>query len=181
MTTDEQLVALVQQGRKEWYGMLIERYQDKMFRYSKRFLSDAEDLKDIVQTVFIKAYTNIQSFNLEMRFSPWLYRIAHNELVNALRKRKREPFFSFDVDTFLPHPVALEESDKESLDEETKQAMEQSLEKLEPKYREPIVLFFYEELSYKEIADVLHVPIATVGVRISRGKKILKEMYQKLA
>jgi RNA polymerase sigma-70 factor (ECF subfamily) len=180
MTTDEQLVALVQQGQKEWYGTLIERYEAKMFRYGKRFLSDAEDLNDIVQTVFVKAYINIKSFNLEMRFSPWLYRIAHNELVNALKKKKREPFFSFDVDTFLPHPVASEESDKESLDEDTKQMMDQFLEKLESKYREPLILFYYEELSYKEISEILHIPVSTVGVRISRGKKVLRDMYDEL-
>jgi RNA polymerase sigma factor (sigma-70 family) len=101
--TDEEIAREVQQGKTESLGVLIERYEPKLSRYAKKFLSDPEDGKDVIQDVFIKAYTNIKQFNVDKKFSSWIYRIAHNELVNAIKKKNREPITSFDFDTILPH------------------------------------------------------------------------------
>lgn len=76
--TDEELASLIQSGKVEFFGTLIVRYDAKMKRYSRKFLSDQEDTKDVVQEIFIKAYVNIQSFDAKRKFSSWLYRIAHN-------------------------------------------------------------------------------------------------------
>ncbi len=84
LLSDEQLAVLVQNGDKEKFGVLMERYQGKLFRYGKKFLSNEDNIEDVVQDVFIKTYQNIQSFDSTQRFSPWIYRIAHNTYVNAL-------------------------------------------------------------------------------------------------
>ena len=81
---DENLVELVQKGDIEMFGSLVERYEQKMLRYAGRFLFDHDNAQDAVQEVFIKAYTNIASFDLTKRFSPWLYRIAHNYFINEI-------------------------------------------------------------------------------------------------
>jgi RNA polymerase sigma-70 factor (ECF subfamily) len=172
--TDEEVAGRVQDGNVELYEILMQRYEAKLSRYARKFLSNREDIEDVIQQVFIKTYSNIQSFNVSMRFSPWIYRIAHNELVNALKKKKNAALPFFDADTIFPHPVANENPSSDSEKRELAELMAQCLDKLDIKYREPLILYFLEELSYKEISDILQIPIATVGVRINRAKEKLK-------
>ena len=86
----------------------MQRYEAKLARYAKKFLTHPDDCQDVVQEVFIKAYTNIKSFDHSRRFSPWIYRIAHNEFINTIRKKQREPVSFFDTDIVFPHPAAKE-------------------------------------------------------------------------
>ena len=110
--TDESIAVRVQGGDSEAFGELIERYQAKLSRYARKFLLDPDDAADIVQDIFIKSYQNIQSFDASRRFSPWIYRIAHNEFVNALKKRQsRRTVFTIDFDTLFPHLVAPDTAD----------------------------------------------------------------------
>lgn len=177
--SDEEIASQVQQGNTESFGVLVERYKTKITRYARRFLSNNQDIEDLVQDVFIKAYENIRSFNIKMKFSPWLYRIAHNEFVNALRKKSRLPLYFFDFDALLPHSLAKETADDKANEREIKNMLDKWLNKLSPKYREPLVLYYFEELGYQEIAEVLHIPVSTVGVRLNRGKDILKKYLKK--
>ena len=177
--TDEDLVLRVKSGGIEAFGFLVERYENKMKRYARKFLFGYADIEDTVQKVFIKAYVNIQSFDTSRKFSSWLYRIAHNEFINAIKKKKREPLSLFNPDVIFPHPISKDRPDDFFEQKETKEMVKRSLSKLKPKMREVIVLYYYENLSYKEIADILHIPVSTIGVRISRAKKILKQIYGK--
>jgi RNA polymerase sigma-70 factor (ECF subfamily) len=176
--TDEEIAKEVQCGNVEAFGALVERYEERMVRYARRFLLNREDTQDLVQEVFIKAFRNMQSFNAALRFSPWLYRIAHNEFVSAIRKRSREPLQFFDLDVLFPHPAARETANEDTERREVREALERSLARIDPKYREPLVLYYFEEMSYQEIADILRLPVSTVGVRLSRGKAALKNIYQ---
>ena len=178
--SDEELVNLVQGGDQAAFGHLVERYGDKITRYARRFLFGYEDAEDLVQQVFIKAYINIQSFDIKKKFSPWLYRIAHNEFLNAIKRKRKEALPFFDPDTLFPHPAAAETTDHDVLKAELKEALEASLDKLSAKYRETLVLYFYEDLTYDQIADVLQIPIATVGVRLRRGKEKLRILYDQI-
>ncbi|HEX3099738.1 MAG TPA: sigma-70 family RNA polymerase sigma factor [Patescibacteria group bacterium] len=178
--TDEAITRQVQQGDTHAFGVLVERYQDKLQRYAKRFLFGHEDSQDIVQDVFLKAYSNLQSFDPTLKFSPWIYRIAHNEFINAIRKKGREPLSFFDPDTLFPHPIAKERADTEVKDNELRAMLDSCLEKLDLKYREPLVLYYYEDMDYQSISEILHVPVSTVGVRLSRGKTALQKVYTDL-
>jgi RNA polymerase sigma-70 factor (ECF subfamily) len=173
--SDEALAKIICSGEKERFGELIDRYEPKLTRYVKRFTQHTDDVTDIVQTIFIKAYTHLQSFDQARSFNSWVYRIAHNESVNYLKKRGGEKVSFMDFDTFFPHPFAPETSDKDALDAEAKEVLDKSLQKISPKYREVLILYYYEELSYQEIADILHIPTSTVGVRIRRGKESLQK------
>ncbi len=175
--TDEDIAKKVQSGDIEAFGQLVERYEAKMQRYIKRFLYSYEDAQDTVQDVFIKAYTNIQSFNAARKFSPWLYRIAHNTSINLIKKRGKEALPFFDPDTLFPHPIAKQKTDDAWNEQELKAAIDSYLDKLKPNYREPLILYYFEDMDYKGISDVLHIPVSTVGVRINRAKKKLKELY----
>ena len=172
--TDEEIVGAVQQGETEAFGVLIERYEPKILRYGRRFLYQYEDVEDAVQDTFLKAYTNIQGFKVDMRFSPWIYRIAHNTFINLIKKRGREPVTFFDPDTLLGAAIAKENPEKELLKKELGVEVEEAVHKLPLKYREPIILYFYEEKDYKDISDIMHIPTSTVGVRIKRAKEKLK-------
>ena len=178
--SDEEIIDLIQKGNVDSFGILINRYKAKMMRYARKFLSDAEDISDIVQEVFIKVYINIQSFDISRKFSPWLYRIAHNELVNALKKRKKNTLPLFDLDTFLPNSLK-DDSFRDDIDnDDMKRMIDKCLDQLKSKYREPIILYYLEELTYKEIAEVMRIPVSTVGIRIKRAKEKMKSIFKKL-
>ena len=86
---DEKIAQLVQAGDVELFGVLVDRYEKKIKNYGRKFLKNKVDIEDTTQDVFLKAYKNIQGFDTGRKFSPWLYRIAHNELVNRLKKNKK--------------------------------------------------------------------------------------------
>ncbi len=176
--TDEEIAKQAQLGDIESFGLLVERYGPKIARYAKKFIFNNEDAKDIVQEAFIKAYTNIQSFDASRSFSAWMYAIAHNEFINAIKKKSKMPVFFFDFDAIFPHPISLETADRNVNNAELRRMLDMCLDKLDPKYREPLILYYFEEMDYKEIAEILAVPISTVGVRIARGKLILKKIFK---
>ena len=173
--SDEELALLVQGKNMEAFGVLMSRYRPKLMRYGSRFLAREEQVEDAVQEVFIKAYQNILSFDATRPFSPWIYRIAHNAFINALRALKREPVIFLDFDTLLAHPSY----ERDPADEEERATLRAQLDvglaQLSPKYREILVLYYLEDLSYPEIADVLEVPIGTVGIRLKRAREALKK------
>lgn len=177
--SDEDLARAVQRGDTEAFGTLVERYEGKLKRYGTKFLSDSDDIADLVQDAFIRAYQNIRSFDASLRFSPWMYRIAHNEFVSALRKRSRSPVTFLDFDALVAHPAYDDPAPREREQKEMRQMIDAGLERISAKYREALVLYYLEELSYKEIADVLQVPVSTVGIRLKRGKDALRAAYQK--
>jgi RNA polymerase sigma-70 factor, ECF subfamily len=174
--TDEEVAKLIQDGNSELFGLLMERYQQKMTRYARKFLFEGEDINDLVQEIFIKAYANIKSFDVDRKFSSWLYRIAHNEFINAMKKKMRTRLMTIDFDTVLPHLHAKEKTDDDLHRKELQGLLDRSLDKLNPRYREPLVLFYIEEMDYKEIAEILKIPISTVGIRLKRGKEQLKKI-----
>lgn len=173
--TDEQLALLVQQGDKEKFGLLMDRYKGKLSRYGRRFLSNPDNIEDVVQEVFIKTYENIQSFNTGQRFSPWIYRIAHNTYVNALKKMSRGPLYFFDFDLLVPHLTYEDPNVKRREQTEILELLDKSLSKLNSNYREIITLYYQEDLSYQEIAEVLRIPLGTVGIRLKRAKEALRQ------
>ncbi|MDD5318320.1 MAG: RNA polymerase sigma factor [Candidatus Pacebacteria bacterium] len=178
--SDEEVALQVQRGQTWLFSVLIGRYEAKMIRYAQRFLFGYDDVQDLVQEVFIKAYTNIKSFDATRKFSPWLYRIAHNEFINAIKKRGKEPVTFFDPDTLFPHPV-YEGGEKDTLDDmQVKKMLEISLDRLDPKYREPLVLYYYEEADYQAISDIMRIPISTVGIRLKRGREALKKIVDEV-
>ena len=181
-STDEILAARAQEGDLHAFGELVGRYTDKIRRYGMRYFGDADDREDHVQKVFIKAYTNLQSFDTKRRFSPWIYRIAHNEFVNVIKRRSRykiQSLFDFDLDVLLPQGKFQESVEDTYSKQELRESLEASMDELDRKYKDPLVLYYFEELSYEEIANILEIPKSTVGVRLRRGRDKLKTLIEK--
>jgi RNA polymerase sigma-70 factor (ECF subfamily) len=172
--SDEHVAARVQSSDVDAFGTLVDRYEGKLRRYGRKFIARDEDIEDVIQDVFISAYQNIQSFDTSLRFSPWIYRIAHNAFVNALRKSGRIAF-SYDFDVLLSHTVYEDPAESERDLKDMRALLDRGLEKMQPKYREILILHYYEEMPYKDIADVLEIPMGTVSIRLKRAKEALKE------
>ncbi|HVV15066.1 MAG TPA: RNA polymerase sigma factor [Candidatus Paceibacterota bacterium] len=178
--TDEELAARVQKGDKEVFGALMERYEEKLLRYGRKFLARSEDIEDIVQDVFVSAYQNIRDFDVSQRFSPWVYRIAHNAFVNALKRNSYNPLTLVDFDTLVSHTAYEDPAPGEREQKELRRMIDRGLGELQPKYREVLILHYLEDMQYKEIADILQIPAGTVGIRIKRGKEALRAAYEKM-
>lgn len=171
--TDEQLVLAVLNKNQELYSEIIKRYQLKLSHYLRKFIYNPDELEDVLQVVFIKAYKNLYSFNVKKKFSSWIYRISHNEALNHLKKYAKERIPLEDIEyKLIDEKIDLnKEIDRKLL----KTEVEELLSILKLKYREPLILYFFEQKSYQEISDILHMPISTVGTLISRAKKTLKD------
>jgi len=172
--TDEQLAAKLQEGDHEAFGLIIDKYESAIVRYANRLVNDHDIAEDVAQEAFIKTYRDIQSFDTKRKFSSWLYRIAHNEAIDYIRKNKR--IVGLDEAIEVASEIDLHKTAQKNLDKSgTKDKLEKAINKISSKYREAVILRFYEEKEYEEIAEILHVPIGTVGTYISRAKKELKE------
>lgn len=171
--TDEEVVEYVRTKDKESYAEIVLRYQNKLMRYSNSLVHDEQKSVDIVQDAFIKAFINLNSFNSKKKFSTWMYRIVHNEAINKILRYKKEVSLPDDFDIASDEDMELNFSK-----EEIKIRMSSCITKIPLIYREPLVLFFFEEKSYEEISDILRLPIGTVGTRISRAKNLLKNICQ---
>jgi RNA polymerase sigma-70 factor, ECF subfamily len=174
--SDEKIVEIVRSGNKDIYEELVLRYQSKLFRYVRYLIKDAHKAEDVVQETFIKTYINLRGFNTKRKFSSWIYRIAHNEAINAVKKNRKETFLT-EKGWFMAQPKTLKTPETELSDKETSKLIRQHLNKLPLKYKEPLTLFFLEEKSYKEISDILRLSIGGVGARINRAKIMLRNIY----
>ncbi len=157
--TDEELVALTLENQ-DLFACLVDRYSAKLTRYIMRIsASTREDAEDLLQEIFVKAYRNLNDFDQSLKFSSWIYRIAHNQVISQWRKMAARPqVIKFEADEdflkFIASDVDL------SADTERKFAAEEVrdlLEELDGKYREVLVLKFLEGKDYKEISDILQL------------------------
>lgn len=174
--SDENLAKAVQEGDLQAFDALLKRYYQKILRYGRRFLLGVQDSEDATQIIFLKAYRFIKSYNTSRKFSPWIYGIAHNEFINLGKKREKQQVEFFDDEEFFPYPAVDKSSGGDLSDLEVKGILDECLGQLAAKYREPVVLYFLEDLDYKEIAQILRLPISTVGTRIKRAKYKLRKV-----
>lgn len=172
--TDEKIVELVRNNDKDLYAHIIKRYQEKLIRYADYLINDENIAADIVQESFIKSYVYLNGFDNKKKFSSWIYRIVHNEAMNAIKKQKKHIPLYKDVD--FDSGINLEEN---LIKKELKLHTDRCLNQMQSMYREPLVLYFLEEKSYEEIGDILRIPIGTVGTRINRAKAIMQKLCQK--
>ena len=163
----------------EVFGILIDRYTPKLLRYIRRITNvSAEDAEDILQDIFIKAYQNLRGFDTSLSFSSWMYRIAHNTVISRHRKLQARPQSIYgDMATDILEKVASElQTDAAVLLAGDRQVLETAMNDLPLKYKEVLVLRYFEEYSYDEIADIIKKPPGTVATWINRAKKKLKDI-----
>lgn len=177
--TDIELVGL-SLSDPNYFLFLSKRYEEKLLRYIMRISKfSREDAEDVLQEVFIKTYYNLNGFDKELQFSSWIYRIAHNEAVSAIRKKAVRPSIALPVEDLAKFGDSFDMT-KDIDNSFDRKMIDEALSKLDEKYREVLVLRFLDEKDYTEIADILKKPVSTIGNLILRGKKLFKEEYDKL-
>lgn len=171
--TDEELVALTLENQ-DFFSCLLERYEPKLMRYVMRIsAATREDAEDLLQDIFVKVYRNLNDFDTSLKFSSWIYRIAHNQVVSNWRKTKSRPqVLKFEADEdFLKFIANDEDLARDTERKFSGEEVRKTIENLDDKYREVIVLKFLEGKDYQEISDILRKPLGTVATLINRAKK----------
>lgn len=182
--SDEKLVLLTLKNQ-DYFLFLIKRYEEKILRYIIRISGlRKEDAEDLLQEVFIKVYQNLNDFDQKLKFSSWIYRISHNVVIDNFRKNKARPEIA-DLDEDINDRIieniksdfdVTREIDRKYL----RTGMERVLKRIDNKYKEVLVLRFFEEKSYEEISDILKKPVGTVSTLINRAKKQFKNEFIKV-
>lgn len=177
--TDNELVILVRKD-PEALSYIMDRYKPKLEKYiDRRTNVNPHDREDILQDVFIKVYRNINDYDQSLIFSSWIYRITHNYIIDWHRKNKKHISISLDDDeSKLVYILEDEDSkiDSQKLaEQESLEILKRQIQKLPLDYQEIIILKFFEDKSYEEISDILKISTSSVGVKINRAKKLLKQ------
>jgi RNA polymerase sigma-70 factor (ECF subfamily) len=173
-STDEEIIEKVRTSNQDLYALIIDRYQKKLIRYVNNLIKDENKAIDVVQESFIKAYINLNSFNIEKKFSSWIYRIVHNQAINLAKKYQKETPLLENWDFESDDDIEKDFEEKEIIEK-----VERCLKNIPLLYSEPLSLYYIDEKSYEEISDILRIPMGTVATRINRAKKIMKNICQK--
>jgi len=184
--TDQQLVVRVQEGDKRAFDLLVLKYQHKVHAIVSRFVRDTDEVADVVQEAFIKAYRALPKFRGESQFYTWLYRIAVNTAKNYLVSRSRRPPGSdVDIDDAEYYSGSeylkdLGTPENQLFRDELESVIVKSIAELPEDLRTAVTLREYEGLSYEEIAEIMECPVGTVRSRIFRARESIDAVVAKL-
>jgi RNA polymerase sigma-70 factor (ECF subfamily) len=186
-TLEEDLIAVnrVLAGDKSAFEILQKRYKRIISSLIRRMVRNEDDVDDLIQETFIKAYNALSTFQSGYSFSAWLYRIASNTCIDFLRKRRfdtisiNNPMPSSDEEQTLDIHDSTYLPDVNLLNEERKKALNEAIANLPENYRKIIKLRHEEELDYNQIADILGIPLGTVKAHLFRARKILLTKLKK--
>ena len=169
---DTELINRCMQGDRKAFEVLLVRYEKPVFNAAFRMLNNSEDAKDVTQTVFLRAYENLDHFDPTFRFFSWIYRIALNESINCLNKRNR-------TEELAKEPIAETEGPDVAADSEQRsKRIQTALMSIKTEYRTVIVLKHFLDCNYVEISQILEIPEKKVKSRLYSGRQMLKIALQ---
>jgi len=175
---DDKFVEAAIRGDQAAYKQLMNKYQKPLYYHVLKMVKHHEQVEDLVQEAFMKAFNNLDSYNTNYAFSTWLYRITTNHTIDYLRKKKLQT-------TSIDEPVKTKdgemeiqisdsaETDREIIKKERKAIIHDAIKNLPEKYRNVIEMRHLEELSYQEISEQLDLPLGTVKAHIFRAREML--------
>jgi len=176
-----QLINNALAGDQKAYEMLLNRYQNGVYNMIYQMIKNREETEDLVQESFIKAFKSLESYNDSYAFSTWLYKIAFNHCIDAIRKKKLKTLP-------LDRPIQLKEGEihheirddtyspeGDFLFSERKKLIQDTINSLPERYRIAIILRHQKDHSYEEISEILKIPLGTVKARIFRAREMLKK------
>ena len=175
--SDRQLVVDTRRGDDAAYGELVRRYQNSVFNVCYRLLGERRDAEDLMQEAFLRAYQRLSSFDEQRPFGPWIRRVATNLCYNHFNK-KRPVSFELEDEFDIAENKPSKNPEKAQQSAETAEEVRAAILELPVNYRAVIELRHFQELSYKEIATTLEIPISDVKSHLFRGRKLLAERLQ---
>lgn len=180
---NEEDIATVRQilelGDKSAFSILQKKYKTVISSLIRRMIKDEDDVDDLTQETFIKAYNALSTYRFEYAFSSWIYRIASNNCIDFLRKKRfptisiSKPLDCGDEDLYLEIEDSSSIPDMQVLSDEKQKIMNDAIDALPENYRKIIIMRHYEDLDYNEISDKLSLPLGTVKAHLFRARKIL--------
>lgn len=176
---DSLLIKRALGGDQKAFLKIRQKYHETIFRLISRMVHDREEVEDLTQEAFIKAFTSLTSFDEEYAFSTWLFKIASNNSIDYIRKRKLrtfsidKPLESDDNDYSFELPDTELEPDQELIAAQRKKMLEEAMSSLPTKYRQVIIMRHVDEREYREIAKALKLPLGTVKAHIFRARELL--------
>lgn len=174
---ESHIIQEILNGKTDRYEYFLTRYGQQVFALVARIVSCQEEAEEVTQDVFLKAFQQLPSFHTKSSFSTWIYRIATNMAISAVRKRKQEVLHLDDAAyANLPDELVDEALDDES--ETRVQRLTEAISLLEPDERALITLYYQEEKSLREIAFILQISESNVKVRLYRTRKKLYQWIQ---
>ena len=174
--------ALIQQalsGDQSAFTRLRQKYHDAIYNLIYRMIREKDEVADLTQEAFIKAFASLSTFNDEYAFSTWLYKIATNNCIDHIRRKKLQtfsidkPIESKESDFSFELPDSTYEPDQDMIARQRKKLLDDAINSLPPKYRQVIIMRHQEELEYQEIAKILKLPLGTVKAHIFRAREML--------
>jgi RNA polymerase sigma-70 factor (ECF subfamily) len=182
-TEEAELIRKARQGDRRAFAALMELYRERVVRLALHRVGDMEDAQDLCQETFLRLHRALGSYEPDRAFSPWLYRIAHNVILDHLRRRRARPVTAepdlaqpFEE---MPDPAA-ENPQRTALTKELYDEVRSAIGSLPDNYRSVVVFRFLDDLSYTEIAEALDLTEANVMMRISRARRMLRDRLQHL-
>lgn len=175
---DDRYVKRAIGGDQDAFKLLMNKYQKPLYYHIVKMVKNHEQVEDIIQESFVKAFSNLDSYNTNYAFSTWLYRITTNHTIDYLRKKKlqttsiNEPIRAKDGEMQF-QIVGNAETDRKIIRKERKKIVSDAIENLPEKYREVIQMRHLEEMSYQEISEELDLPLGTVKAHIFRAREML--------
>jgi RNA polymerase sigma-70 factor (ECF subfamily) len=188
LCSDEELLTRLRDGHREVFGTLVRRYQRELFGYLRRYLGDAEMADDVFQTTFLQVFVKIGQYEAGRPARPWLYTIATHQAIDALRRSGRQAMVSLEQTTGegsdgeVRSMIEMLESRESGPLEQTQLHEKQQLvracvDRLPDFLRQVVVLAYYQGLKYREVADILDVPVGTVKSRLHTALLRLQEAW----
>jgi RNA polymerase sigma-70 factor (ECF subfamily) len=186
--SDEELIACFRRGQREAFGVLVRRYQRELYGYLARYLGDSSLADDVFQNTFLQLYTKLGMYTAGRPVRPWLYTIATHQAIDALRRGGRHQAISLDQEredqqtADLPQLMTvLQSREAAPLDhvqgEERRQLVRSSVDQLPEFLRSVVILAYYQGLKYRDIADILAIPVGTVKSRLHTALLRLQEAW----
>lgn len=169
---EKELIKKAKRGEVSAFAQLVEMYENEVLTYCYYFIKDKEEAKDLAQETFLKAYVNIKSLRNDEDFKYWLFRIARNNCLKKMNKMKIEKKVILNMED------KITSVSDEVIEDDKKKKIFNSLNKLDNKSREIIVLRDIQNLSYVEISKVLKISVNLVKVRLFRARKALKKIIE---
>jgi RNA polymerase sigma-70 factor (ECF subfamily) len=175
-TEEAVLIEAAKAGDQEAFRHIVERYQGAVYNLAYRMLGDPEEAEDAAQEIFVRLYRQLGRYDPERKFSTWTLAIATNYCIDQLRRRRMQ---LVPLENIIPWARARDAGPEgEALSRESRDEVQRLLKQLPEKYRAPLVLRYWEDLSCAEIAEILGVPEGTIKTQIHRARKQLGKMLE---
>jgi len=171
--SDNIIIEEVLAGNKSKYELLIRKYNQQLFRIAKGYIRDDDEIEDLMQETYIKAYSQLSNFEHKSQFATWLIRILINECLMALRKKSR--LSNIHEEMSYDSLIEINNPESTAMNSELKDVLEKAIENLPVKYRSVFILREVAAISVNETGQLLNISESNVKVRLNRAKEMLKD------